>query len=126
MAHTFIWEDNGLYWKHQGTLDARDIIHANDELVGKDEFKHIKYIIWDATDVDAINVDDGLVEVSTTFAVTTNKYNPYVKIAFIAHDEHLRLLINKYIELTVKNLPDAKQALFNNIEKAREFISQGY
>ena len=125
MAHTFIWEDNGLYWRHQGTLDAKDIIHANGELIAKAEFKHIKYIIWDATDVDAVNVDDDLVGVSTTFAMTTNKYNPYIKVAFIAKDEHLRLLITKYIELTLNNLPDAKQALFENIEEAREFISQG-
>lgn len=126
MAYTFTWEDDGLYWKHQGILEARDIIHANDELVGKAEFKRIRYIIWDATDVDAINVDDGLVEISTTFSVTTNKYNPNIKVAFIAHDEHLRLLIKNYIELTLKNLPDAKQELFDDIEQAREFISQGY
>lgn len=122
MSYTFIWEDNGLYWKNKGILEARDIIHANSELVSKAEFKHIKYIIWDAVDVDAINVDDDLVEVSTTFAITTNKYNPYVKVAFVAQDEHLRLLIKNYIELTLKNLPDAKQALFDNIGQAREFI----
>jgi len=123
MAHNFTWENDGVYWRFNGVLTTPDLIIANSELIGHKSFDSIKYIIWDATEIDTANVDEIAVEISTTFAVTVNPYNPFVKVALLARDKHLRDLIEQYIDLTLEQVPHAQQKLFENISDARAWVS---
>lgn len=123
MAHNLTWENDGVYWEHYDVLDVESLIHADSELIGNKKIKHIKYIIWDATAVDVIKVDEMAVEISTTFSATINSMNPYIKVAFLAVDNLLRDLIESYIELNLIQIPHAQLKLFNNVDDARIWAS---
>ena len=123
MAHNLTWENDGVYWKHYDVLEIADLIHADSELIGNKKIENIKYIIWDATAVNVVKVDEIAVEISTAFSATVDSLNSHIKVAFLAVDNLLRDLIESYIELNLKQIPHAQLKLFNNIDDARTWIS---
>ena len=123
MSHSFTWENNGLYWKYYGVLEVEDLIYANSELIGNQKIEYIKYIIWDATNIDIVKLDEMAVQISTTFSATVDSLNSHIKVAFLAEDKLLRDLVENYIELNLKQIPHAQLKLFTHIDDARSWIS---
>ena len=123
MSYNLTWEKNGVYRKHYGVLDVKDLIHADSELIGNKKIEHIKYIIWDASAINLVNVDEIAVEISITFSAAVDAINSYIKVAFLAIDNLLRDLIESYIELNLNKIPHAQLKLFNNVNDARIWIS---
>lgn len=124
MAYNFIWENNGLYWKFSGTLDTHDLIHANSELVGNKKFETLKYIIWDALELDVSKLDKIAPELAATFAASVDHLNPEIKVAFLTQDNNAIELIKQYIALTLLKVAHAQQQIFSNIDSARIWISE--
>lgn len=113
-----------MYWRYEGILDTAELIHANGELIGNKKLEDIRYIIWDASAIDAENLDnDAAVEISTSFSKAVDALNSHIKVAFIALDEHLRALINQYLEQNLKQIPHAKLKLFDKLDNARNWIA---
>ena len=124
MSYSFSWENNGVYWKYEGILDISKLIHANAELIGNKQIEDISYIIWDASAINAENLDDEeAIEISATFSKAVDALNSHIKVAFIALDEHLRALINQYLEQNLKQIPHAKLKLFDKLDNARNWIA---
>lgn len=123
MAHRFNWENNGLYWKFSGTLEIQELIHANSELVGSQRFETIRYIIWDALELDISKLDKMATELAATFSASVNHHNPDIRVAFLTQDSYAYELISHYIQLTLEKIPHAQQMIFSNIDDARVWIS---
>ncbi|MDH5369612.1 MAG: hypothetical protein OEW99_06285 [Gammaproteobacteria bacterium] len=123
MSHKLTWGKTGVHLNHYGVLNVEDLIYALSELIGHKNIDNIEYLIWDALDVEVANIDNITIEISTTFAANINNLNSTMKVAYIAIDEHLRNMINRYMELNIVQRPHAKQQLFNNIDDAREWAS---
>jgi hypothetical protein len=121
MAYSFSWENNGVYWKYNGPLEISDLIHANSEIIGHKKFENIRYIIWDATEVDLVTLDEIAVDISMKFSAIVNTFNSKIKVAFLAEDKHLIYLIEKYIELNRNQIPSAQQKLFDSLNDARSW-----
>ena len=123
MSHSFTWENNGVYWKCFGTLEIEELIHANSEIAGDYRLEHIKYLIWDAAEIKASNLNEMAIEISTAFSAIVESLNPTLKVAFLANDKQLRYLIEKYIDTNLELIPHAQLKLFNTIDEARVWIS---
>ena len=114
MPHTFTWESDSVYIHFSGVLASEELMTANSELVGNPAFDEINYLIWDGTDIAAIELDSNDADVSSSFAEETFPYNRFIKVAFITTDKDLHALISLYVALTLKKVPDAQQQIFSN------------
>ena len=123
MSYSFVWEENGVYWKYCGVLTETDLIRANSELIGNKKIESIEYIIWDASEIEVANLDELAVEISITFSAAVDALNSQMKVAFIALDKHLCGLIENYIDLNLKKIPHSQLKLFNTLDDARTWIS---
>lgn len=122
MSHSFTWENEGVYWKYFGALEIEDLVRANSEIAGHHKLESIKYLIWDATEINVSNLDEMAIEISTTFSTHVDSINSDIKVAFLATDKKLRYLIEKYIDLTTQKLPHAQLKLVDNIDEARVWV----
>ena len=123
MAFTQEWKNKGVYRKYFDKLTSKDLIHSNSQLVGKAEFETIKYVIIDFTGITNIGIDDGDVNIATSFNENVNPYNKYIKVALVSNNNELQPLIEKYLENTLILLPHAQQKLFDNITEAQSWVS---
>ncbi len=123
MAFTHEWTKEGAFINYFKKLTAEDLIKSESKLIGNAEFEKIKFVIVDFTNVTEREVDDTSVIVSTLFAINANPYNKYIKVALISKNKELQLLIGKYIDNTLKQLPHAQQKLFENITNAQAWAA---
>ena len=119
MAYNQEWDSEGAYIKYFDTLTKHDLIESNGLLVGNQEFESIKYIISDFSDITNVEIGDKDVVVSTSFSVTANSYNRYIKVALVSNNAHLQPLVEKYIEDTKNILPHAQLKHFSNMKEAQ-------
>ncbi|MBD3671188.1 MAG: hypothetical protein HUJ29_10475 [Gammaproteobacteria bacterium] len=121
MAHQFTWEVNSLYMQWFGTINAQELIHANSELVGNASFETIKYIIWDGSGIEKLDVDVDRTELFAKLASDINPYNRKIKVAFVCNRPEIRSLLAGYIDECKQLVPHAQQALFETIDEARDW-----
>lgn len=123
MAYSLKWGSDFLCIQFNGVLEIDDIINANSDFFGNENFDHIKYIVWDTTQIDSANVDKFAVRIGSKFAVSLNRYHSHLKVALIAKDELLKKLIAEYIAQTLLTVPSAQQKLFDNMNDAITWAS---
>ena len=121
MPVRFEWHKDHAHIVISGNLSTVDIIDLNGELYGNAKFDQIHYVLWDATDVTAIDLDEGTVNMANSFAAKASPSNPYLKVAFLARLPELRAVIQEYIDSTALRLPYLKQQLFDNMENAKQW-----
>ena len=123
MAFTQKWNTDGVYIKYVDNLTSDELIESNSLLVGRREFESIKYVIADFSDITSFEIDDTDVNISTSFVKKVRPYNKHIKVALVSDNKDLQLLIIKYIENTLKIMPQAKQKLFSTMTDAKNWVA---
>ncbi|MBD3671187.1 MAG: hypothetical protein HUJ29_10470 [Gammaproteobacteria bacterium] len=121
MTHELSWEPEGLHLKWGDTIDVQGLIASNSEMVGHREFENIRYLLWDASDITYVNLDESVVTMSAQFTAQVEQYNPNIKLAFIAKEQNLLKLIEDYMQTVIKLVPDTQHQVFSNAEDARNW-----
>ena len=119
MSFTHKWSDQGLHVKFFDKLTSEDLIGSNSKMVGEADFEKINFLIVDFLDVTDLEVNNDDVNVSVKFAVDTDHYNRDLKVALIANNNDIELLIEKFMEYSLFEVPHAQHKLFNNIPEAQ-------
>ncbi|MDH5388462.1 MAG: hypothetical protein OEY06_08435 [Gammaproteobacteria bacterium] len=121
MPHTLIWETDGLYRKFTGEISTVEILNSNFKLHEHPEFKNIKYIINDFTEVTVHSVEDSHTSVfANTDEIIANTKGK-LKIAIFIIQPNFISLVEKYCEEMKHNRFDCR--MFKNIEDAREWVN---
>ena len=98
MAHTIKWQENGLIRKFSGQISGPEILKSNFELHESPQFRSIKYIINDFTEVTEYDVekDHTRIYASTDDIISDTK--GHFKIAIVA----VEMAISSWRKITVK------------------------
>lgn len=122
MPHTLTWETNGLYRKFTGDIDTFEVLNSNFQIHEQPQFKDIKYIINDFTEVTSISIEISHTEVfaKTDEIIANTKGN--LKIAlFVTQEAHLPLAQSYREEMKENRF---KCEIFASIKEAREWVSE--
>jgi len=124
MAYKLSWKNEGLYWHWKGHMDIHELIQSNGEAIGHPEFEQVKFIVWDATEVQSYEIDHTAVKMTSSFAISANQYNKNVKVALLVapDDIELQTLVQTYLDLTVTAIPHARQKMFHDMSEAQQWI----
>jgi len=123
MPHLTTWEKNGIYWQFHGVVDEKEYFETDAELYNDPRSDHIKYWIWDATNIEKLAVNEIHAELiaATDWAATEN--NQTVKGAMITSDENTRSLMELYIQTSKEFGSSWQLQIFDCLEEARRWIS---
>lgn len=120
MPHTITWEPDGLYRKFTGEISGDEILESNYELHTDPDFKNIKYIINDFTEISGHSIE---VSYTKAYAISDNVISAIrgsLKVALVAiQDDHVELA-NDY-----RNQMEGKKfecEIFKRIEDARKWV----
>ena len=122
MPHTLTWETDGLYRKFTGDVDTFEVLNSNFQIHGDSEFKDIKYIINDFSEVASISIEISHTEIfaKTDEIIANTKGN--LKIALFISQEALLPIAKSYREEMKGNR--FKCEIFTSIKEAREWVSE--
>ena len=122
MAHSLIWETDGLYRKFTGDIDTFEVLNSNFELHEHPRFKDIKYIINDFTEVASISIESSHTEIfAKTDEIIANTKGKLKIALFITQEAHLPLA-KSYREEMKGNRFECE--IFASIKEAREWVSE--
>lgn len=123
MPHTTTWEEHGVWWQFYGTVTPQELAESDAEMYGDPRFEHIKYFIWDTTDVEDITFSEVHVELSAASDWAAASYKQHMKGALVANNKHVQKRIQRYIETSIEFESTWDLKLFENLEAARLWLS---
>lgn len=121
MSHTNTWETQGLYRKFVGEISGDEILESNFELQSDPNFKNIKYVINDFTEVTGHSIESTHTKAYATSDDIISNTKGKLKIALIVTQPTLIALANSYREQMKNNLFQCE--IFQAIEEGREWVS---
>lgn len=123
MSHTTTWEKHGIYWQFYGIVDAKEYLATDAELYNDPRSDHIKYWIWDGTDIEELAISDMHAELIASADWAATEHNKNVKGAIIATDPGIKNLMEVYIETSMEFESSWQVKIFDNIKDARQWVS---
>lgn len=123
MPVNFTWEDKGLYWDFYGTLDGKLLMASNGQAVADPRFEEIKYIIWDSSNVNHVDMNNNDAELNAFFMGSVERYNPGIKLAFVTPDQQIRSIAEYYIDFSRTQGVGWEQRIFSNLQDARAWVN---
>jgi len=123
MPHTTTWEKDGIHWQFYGVVDEKEYFETDVELYNDPRSDHIKYWIWDATDIKKLAVDKIHAELIAASDWAATEHNHGVKGAMVAPNNDIRSLMELYIKTSSEFESRWQFKIFGNIEDARQWVS---
>lgn len=121
MPHTITWEPDGIYRKFTGKISGDEILESNYELHKNPDFKNIKFIINDFTEISGHSIE---ISYTNSYAISDDVISVIkggLKIALVAiHDEHVELANNYRNQMEGKRF---ECGIFKRIKDARKWVS---
>jgi len=124
MPHTNTWETQGLYRKFVGEISGDEILESNFELQSDPNFKNIKYVINDFTEVTGHTIESAHTKAYATSDDIISNTKGKLKIALVATQPSLAALANSYREQMKNNLFECE--IFQAIKEARTWVSDEF
>lgn len=123
MPHDNHWEDDNLYRKFSGEITGEEILESNFELHSHPNFKSIKYIINDFTDVTGHSVEiihtNVYANVDNIIANSKGK----LKIALIVPVDSIMMEVaENYRKLMIGSVFTCE--IFSTVEEANHWINE--
>ena len=122
MPYEVIWEDRGLYYHHFGVVTGQEITRSIREFYDDPRSSNTKYIIWDASDIDQLLMDEDEVTSAAAYDKGGSSYLQGLRFALVAKDEHARKLSIDYIDICRDLGITWEFKLFDDIEDARSWV----
>ena len=123
MALQTDWMGNYILIQTEDSLTSTELFQLNNQLLGSDDIQKIDYVLFDASKVKNIyiNENDARRLAASDSIASTYITNKPVKLAFITDNQELRLLFDSYIE-TCKQLNITwEMNIFDRLETAYEW-----
>lgn len=123
MALETDWMENYILIQTEDSLTSTELFQLNNQLLGSDDIQKIDYVLFDASKVKNIYVNehDARRLAASDSIASTYITNKPVKIAFITDNQELRLLFDSYIETCKQLNINWEMNIFDRLESAYEW-----
>jgi len=121
MAYQNIWENEGVYSKFQGTIDAEEVHCAVDEVESDTRFDSIRYVINDFLEATEFTVTPKDISVRVAIDNAAARTNPDIRIALVTVDQIVKDLIGIYIEQMESSPYETR--IFATLDEARRWLT---
>lgn len=118
---TYKWLECNIIVTFFGNISYKDIMEANDVIIGDLRFDRMEYQIFDYSKIESIDLEDNVPEIISRLDLAANIWNSKIKVATITQDAHLKYLISIYNETMKASKWQAKT--FETIEEALQWCS---
>lgn len=124
MPYETIWEQKGAYQRFSGQLTRKDKGHANNTIMGNPRFDGMAYWI-----IDSLAIEEYLPEMEDAvlaagYDLGAEYSNDNVLMVFVAtHTDHRDNILH-YMKFLKDSGSAWKARLFDNLESAREWVSE--
>ena len=122
MAHTYYWEEEGLYRKFFDEISGEEILTSNFEIHNEPEFINIKYIINDFNDVSGYTVKKEHTGIYAKTDDIISNTKGKLNIAIVVKNEELKLFAESYRQ-QMKNRQFTCE-IFDSLEEARDWVAK--
>ena len=112
-----VWEDNGVYRKYHGRVNAEEILQAMNDVHGHKMFDSIRYVINDFLNVTECDIAASDVLSLAALDRAAALTNPNIKIAMVATETIIQMFANLYGDLIAKS-PYTSE-VFTDLEEAK-------
>ena len=123
MPHTNTWEINNLYRKFTGNISGDEILQSNFELQSHPNFKDIKYIINDFTEITSHSIEIVHTDVyaKTDEMIASSKGQLKIAIVYTIGSS-VSELAESYRQQMIGNLFECE--CFHSVEEAKKWANQ--
>jgi hypothetical protein len=123
LAFETIWEDKGVLFTFSGVVTAKEIVNMQELFYGNERSDSSKYILFDVSRVEQMFVEEEEIKIFAARDSGASKSIPFVKVALISKDQNIKLLLQKYIDVSLRLNKTWSFEIFDNITTAREWIN---
>ena len=124
MAYQTTWEDKGIYWKYTDTVTPEDIFNSNHEFYQDSRSDNVDYQIVDFTNIQEIGFNDQTMKQIASLDSVESKSISNIKLALISDSDDVKKMFQEYIEHSDIFNSNWPTKIFNDIDSAREWLSE--
>jgi vacuolar-type H+-ATPase subunit D/Vma8 len=117
-------ERQWLYVNIHDCLTSDDLLNVHNSIIGSENIDKVKHIIWDATQVNEISIDNSDVIHIAAIDATASKYlsTERIKLALVSSSKALDNLIEKYISTAQRINIQWDLNIFGNRADAKQWL----
>ncbi|MET0015021.1 MAG: hypothetical protein ABW088_15320 [Sedimenticola sp.] len=124
MPYQHRWINKGLYLHNYGILTTGELIKEQQETYNNPKIDDIKYIIFDALNVDQFLINHHDVEHLAAVDEGASSYLKHIKMALVADDEQINKFFEQYIAIARYLESPWKFKIFSTSREAEEWCCQ--
>ena len=122
MTFNINWDKKGVYVKFRGTVNAQDLIDANNYVISNKNFEDIDYQIFDFLTIDEFDIRIKDIQIVGLMDKSQSEFKKTMKVAIITIDEAVEEITNEYDRLMKNSGWETK--IFPNVDSARKWCAK--
>jgi hypothetical protein len=120
MTFNIKWDKKGAYIKFRGTVNAQDLIDANNYLISNANFEGINYQIFDFLNIEDFKITSFDISIVGVMDKSQSEFNKEMKVAILTQDDYVREITREYEELMEGSNWTTK--VFDNMTSAKQWL----
>jgi hypothetical protein len=123
MPYIARWEDDGFVREFYGVVNSSEVLESDREFYEDPRSDTAKYQITDFSNAQPGDVDYSHITKIAALDAGASITLPNLKVAFVTSDEYVKVLCEKYIELSLAANETWKFRIFEDMVSARWWVS---
>lgn len=123
MPYTKDWETEGVVTTFFGTVNIEEVFNADKEFYEDPRSDQSKYQITDFSGITAELANNVDIEKIAAFDAGCSVSIPFLKVALVTSDQHVKSLCQKYIDFSRLLNSDWKFKICEDMQSARNWVS---
>ncbi len=122
MPYSISWPDNTFLAQFSGTITAKEVEEVNHAFSGDMRMEVVRYSIWDFSGATSVAMPVNEIEYAAAFDKGVTYTRSSLKGALIVTNDHVRDVVEKYLEVADDLQVNWDTRVFDNIETARIWL----
>ncbi len=123
MPFKIVWKKDGINLRFTGKFDFQAIDSANREVYGDSRVDNIKYVIWDAININQALVSEEQLDLASEDDKVGTSYLPNLKLALVGTDPNLRKIFEYYVNRSMQIESTWQFKIFNRLIDAENWVN---
>ena len=123
MSYTRVWEKEGVVTTFSGAVTMEEVFNADKEFYADTRSDLSKYQITDFSGISPELANDADIQKVAAFDAGSSMSIPFLKVALITNDPHVKFLCQKYIDFSRRLNTSWKFKICEDMQSARKWVS---
>lgn len=123
MSYTRAWEKEGVVTTFSGSVSMKEVFNADKEFYADPRSDSSKYQITDFSGITPGRTNDIDIQKVAAFDAGSSMSIPFLKVALITNDPHVKFLCQKYIDFSRLLNTTWKFNICEDMQSARKWVS---